>query len=193
MTFDEETGEIHGKSNVKGVYEITVKDNYTKVVRSGSRNNYVYTPTPETYETKYYIEVKDVEWFIVDGHLYHNGEDLGYIQGPAGEPGTPGTPGQDGKPGADGKPGQDGANGADGVGIVGATINSEGHLILTLSNGTEIDAGLVKGADGVNGADGESGGCGANVATGSVIAIASAFAIVCTAVVAKKLLKKKEN
>lgn len=193
LTFDEETGEIHGKSNVKGVYEITVKDNYTKIVRSGSRNNYVYTPTPETYETKYYIEVKDVEWFIVDGHLYHNGEDLGYIQGPAGEPGTPGTPGQDGKPGADGKPGQDGANGADGVGIVGATINSEGHLILTLSNGTEIDAGLVKGADGVNGADGESGGCGANVATGSVIAIASAFAIVCTAVVAKKLLKKKEN
>ncbi len=120
------------------------------------------------------------------------------VQGPAGVPGTPGAPGQDGAPGQNGAPGQDGKPGADGaagVGITGATINSEGHLILTLSDGTTIDAGLVKGADGApgqNGADGK-GGCGSTIGMETVIPVAGAFALVCAAIVAKKLMAKKDN
>ena len=36
-------------------------------------------------------------------------------------------------------------------GIAGATIDENGHLILTLSDGSELDAGLVKGEDGEQG------------------------------------------
>ena len=42
--------------------------------------------------------------------------------------------------GADGAPG---APGAPGTSVTGATINNQGHLILTLSDGTTIDAGYV--------------------------------------------------
>lgn len=47
--------------------------------------------------------------------------------------------------GADGTPGTDGD---DGIGISSATVNSSGHLILTLTDTNTIDAGAVKGADG---------------------------------------------
>lgn len=40
--------------------------------------------------------------------------------------------------------------GLDGISITGALINSSGHLIITLSNGNEIDAGEAKGKDGTS-------------------------------------------
>ena len=39
--------------------------------------------------------------------------------------------------------GADGSDGADGVSVVGATIDGSNHLILTLSDGNTIDAGLL--------------------------------------------------
>lgn len=39
----------------------------------------------------------------------------------------------------------------DGVGVAGAMKNAEGHLILTLSDGTLCDIGMVDGRDGKNG------------------------------------------
>ena len=71
------------------------------------------------------------------------------------------TTGAQGPAGADGAPG---AAGKDGVGIKGATINSEGHLIITLTEGEPIDAGKVvtesagssAGTPGKDGKDGRS-------------------------------------
>ena len=54
--------------------------------------------------------------------------------------GKDGTNGLNGKDGANG---QDGANGKDGTGIQSATINNNGELIVTLDDGTIINAGQV--------------------------------------------------
>jgi hypothetical protein len=57
-------------------------------------------------------------------------------------------------------------DGKDGVSVIGTHINLNGELIITLSNGTEINAGVVRGekgepgkdaVDGVNGRDGRDG------------------------------------
>ncbi len=60
-----------------------------------------------------------------------------------GENGKDGKDGIDGQNGKNGKDGQDGAAGADGVGIVNVYINEQGHLMVVLSSGEEIDAGEV--------------------------------------------------
>jgi hypothetical protein len=76
-------------------------------------------------------------------------------KGDKGDPGTPGKDGIDGKdglpgrdglpglPGKDGIDGQDGADGKDGISVVDARVDFDGHLVLVLSNGTELDAGAV--------------------------------------------------
>ena len=53
--------------------------------------------------------------------------------------------------------GPQGPAGTNGVSVTTATINGSGHLILTLSDGTSIDAGMSKGADGTNGTNGTDG------------------------------------
>lgn len=72
------------------------------------------------------------------------------IKGDTGDQGPEGKAGKDGKDGKDGlsgptglagKDGSDGIDGADGVGIEDAVIDIDGHLVLTLTNGNEIDAG----------------------------------------------------
>lgn len=77
--------------------------------------------------------------------------DLGNIKGESGEDGADGT---DGKDGVDG---EDGSDGEDGIGISQAEVNSAGHLIITLTDGTTIDCGLVVGSDGEDGKDGTDG------------------------------------
>lgn len=57
------------------------------------------------------------------------------------------TNGEKGDPGS---AGQNGAPGADGISITGASIDANGHLILTLSQGPAIDTGVAKGADGTS-------------------------------------------
>ena len=54
-----------------------------------------------------------------------------------------GGDGADGKDGTDGKDGEDGIDGEAGVSVVGAYINDEMHMILIMSDGSEIDAGYV--------------------------------------------------
>lgn len=72
-------------------------------------------------------------------------------EGPRGPQGFPGKPGRDGKNGLDGRPGKDGKNGrdgrdgVDGVSIIDASIAADGSLVVTLSNGNEIDCGKVLG------------------------------------------------
>lgn len=69
------------------------------------------------------------------------------VAGPTGEQGAKGDKGDSGKDGKDGKDGTDGIDGADGaagVGVEDATVDFDGHLVLTLTNGEEVDAGSVK-------------------------------------------------
>jgi hypothetical protein len=64
----------------------------------------------------------------------------------------PPIPGKDGKDGIDGEDGTNGASvkGEDGNGVSAAKIDARGHLIITLDDGTQIDAGKAKGRDGVS-------------------------------------------
>lgn len=63
--------------------------------------------------------------------------------GKDGKDGKNGLPGPAGINGAPGKDGIDGEDGKDGVSVVDAKIDFDGSLVITLSNGNEIDAGLV--------------------------------------------------
>lgn len=67
-------------------------------------------------------------------------------QGDGGDGGGPAGP-----PGADGDPG---------VSVTSATVNGSGHLILTMSTGATIDAGVVVGATGATGPTGATGATG---------------------------------
>ena len=68
-------------------------------------------------------------------------------KGDQGETGKEGKAGKDGKDGLKGdtgnagKDGKDGVDGLDGISVVDAVVDFDGHLVLTLSNGNEIDAG----------------------------------------------------
>jgi len=71
-------------------------------------------------------------------------------QGPVGASGKPGKDGKDGKPGKDGRDGKDGAvgpqgaSGEQGVSIEDVSVEFEGSLMVTLSDGRQIDAGNVR-------------------------------------------------
>ena len=101
-----------------------------------------------------------------DGYLYvtytnsDEAQKIAYIKGDKGDPGVDGkTPyvlngtwwiGEtntgikaEGTDGTNGTNGDNGTNGLDGVGIKNAYINDESHLIIVLTDGTEIDAGKV--------------------------------------------------
>jgi hypothetical protein len=67
-------------------------------------------------------------------------------QGEIGPSGEKGIDGINGKDGADGV-GYDGKDGKDGVGLTGALIDRDGHLVVTLSDGTTKDVGVVVGRD----------------------------------------------
>lgn len=67
--------------------------------------------------------------------------------GPVGLSGSPGEKGEDGADGEAGAPGEDGEDGRDGVGLTGAVIDREGRLVLTLSDGSLRELGLVVGKD----------------------------------------------
>lgn len=80
--------------------------------------------------------------------------------GPRGEQGPAGIAGEQGPIGASGAKGDQGAVGAagrDGLSVVKTIQNAEGELLLTLSNGETLNAGVVRGRDGINGKDGAPG------------------------------------
>ena len=53
--------------------------------------------------------------------------------------------------------GKDGANGKDGASVSAATVNEKGELIVTLTDGTIVNAGVVRGEKGDKGEDGKDG------------------------------------
>ncbi|MBQ9070364.1 MAG: InlB B-repeat-containing protein [Clostridia bacterium] len=83
-------------------------------------------------------------------NVYDEAQALGYegtlaefVAMVSGKNGADGKDGIDGKDGTNGKDGIDGTNGEDGISITGSSIDENGHLILILSNGKELDAGKV--------------------------------------------------
>ena len=67
--------------------------------------------------------------------------------GARGLDGRPGRDGQQGPAGAPGKDGQNGRDGVDGVSVTDAKIDFDGSLIISLSNGREINVGEVVAPD----------------------------------------------
>lgn len=65
------------------------------------------------------------------------------IDGRDGKDGKDGKNGKDGKPGKDGINGKDGVDGQDGVSVINANIDFDGSLVISLSNGREINVGEV--------------------------------------------------
>jgi hypothetical protein len=78
-------------------------------------------------------------------------------RGPEGAQGPQGVPGEAGVPGPVGPQGEKGIDGKDGVGLAGAMLNKDGHLVVTRSDGTVQELGLVVGKDGKDGRDGRDG------------------------------------
>lgn len=91
---------------------------------------------------------------------------LGVVVGSDGKDGVNGTDGKDGQDGQDGKDGfdgQDGTNGVDGISVIKTEINDNGELVISYSDGTSANLGIVVGAngkDGINGTDGKDGADG---------------------------------
>lgn len=82
---------------------------------------------------------------------------LPWKKGPKGDKGEQGVQGIQGEKGIDGKDGQDGINGKDGVSITKTEINQNGELVITQSDNTISNLGVVVGADGIQGAQGDKG------------------------------------
>jgi hypothetical protein len=84
-----------------------------------------------------------------DSKIVETSKEVG-PQGPKGDKGDRGPAGPEGPVGPSGAPGKDGVDGAkgdDGVGVVDAKVDFDGSLVITLSNGAEIDAGMVVSPD----------------------------------------------
>jgi len=65
------------------------------------------------------------------------------IQGPKGDQGDRGQDGAQGKDGLPGRDGKDGLDGKDGISVQDAKIDFDGSLVITLSDGREINVGEV--------------------------------------------------
>lgn len=90
----------------------------------------------------------DVVWNLQT--IYAQAQDLGYngtleeflatVKGATGEKGEKGEKGEQGLPGQMGLPGM---NGKDGVGIANVKLDEDGHLLVVLTDKTEIDLGKI--------------------------------------------------
>ena len=69
------------------------------------------------------------------------------LQGPKGDQGERGLDGSNGRDGRDGKDGKDGVDGVDGVGVRDAKIDFDGSLVISLTDGREINCGEVVSVD----------------------------------------------
>lgn len=73
--------------------------------------------------------------------------------------------GKDGKNGTNGKNGKNGANGKDGRSITFSSVNSEGQLVITYSDGSSVNLDKLVGINGIDGKDGTDGKDGVGINT----------------------------
>ena len=129
-----EKGE-QGEHGLKGIDGHNVEHpNYTATVDS--------LATGLQGESRYQLAQGDLGATGAQGEKGDAGAD-----GASGQNGTNGINGKNGVNGQDGQNGQDGKDGQDGTagrGIDNAMIDNDGYLILTMTDGTTINAGLVR-------------------------------------------------
>lgn len=117
--------------------------------------NFEVFPSPETAEIESTDEFTLLETAIAQAKNAYQiavengfeGTEAEWLQSLKGEKGADGKDGINGKDGIDG---QDGQNGTDGIGITSSEINASGELVLTYSDGSTANVGVVKGKDGTN-------------------------------------------
>lgn len=119
-------------------------------------------PSPETAEIESTDEFTLLENAIAQAkNAYQIAVENGFVgteaewleslkgeKGADGKDGINGKDGKDGKNGVDGQDGKDGTNGTDGRGITNTEINANGELVLTYSDGSTTNVGVVKGKNG---------------------------------------------
>lgn len=76
-----------------------------------------------------------------------------------------GKDGKNGTNGKNGKNGKNGANGKDGRSITLASVNSEGQLVITYSDGSSVNLDKLVGINGIDGKDGTDGKDGVGINT----------------------------
>jgi hypothetical protein len=83
-----------------------------------------------------------------------------------GRDGTDGAIGPRGELGERGEKGEAGKDGLDGSSVLSALVDADGELVLTMSDGRQHKAGIVRGRDGRDGIDAKDGAPGAQGAPG---------------------------
>lgn len=199
LSIDSATGAITGTANAAaGTYTVEVAVTLTKVVGIGvfgsvGTTTEVYT-APVTLTVTGEVVGMTIESLEIDQYgdlivTWSDGtvENLGHVTGADGRPGANGQNGVNGTNGIDGTDGingTNGTNGVDGVSVTGATINDEGKLVLTLSNGQEIVVGNVVGPAGQNAEGGR--GCNGNITLSAALAGVAMILFAAGVVIAKK-------
>jgi hypothetical protein len=106
--------------------------------------------------------------------------------GPRGERGPKGEDGLKGRTGDPGLQGPEGPQGLDGVSVVDVRVDLDNHLVVSFSNGNEVDAGEILVPDGPGGGttnvviqrtDGTEGGGGGTEGISEELVIAYAVAL----------------
>lgn len=140
----------------KSAYEIAVEHGYTGTEEDwiGRLNNLV--ADGGTYvKTASFNSAGQLILTLSDGTTLNIGGGLA-LKGADGANGKDGSNGANGKDGRDGKDGKNGQNGKDGVSVAGVSVNDEGELIISFSDGKATNVGKVVGTSGLNGKDGLS-------------------------------------
>ena len=118
-------------------------------------------------ETGFTIRLTDGSFQRIDLPTPKDGE-TGPV-GPSGRQGEKGDPGRAGRDGSQGLPGRDGQDGLPGSSIETAVVNSNGHLLLGLTDGAVIDVGRVIGPAGATGERGPTGLMGSDGRDGAAV------------------------
>ncbi|GEM_PF-2436903 len=180
----------------KSAYEIAVENGYSgtedewnKAIANVSQNNVTIKNAEFSKDGDLIITLSDETIINVgkvagsDGKDGANGKNgtngKNGADGKSGRDGANGINGKDGKDGADGKDGVNGTNGVngkdgingidgqDGKGISSASINENGQLILTFSDGSTVNLDKIVGTNGADGTKGEKGDKGDKGDTGA--------------------------
>lgn len=143
----------------KSAYEIAVEHGYTGTEEEWiSRLNNLVADGGTYVKTASFNSAGQLILTLSDGTTLNIGGGLALkgADGANGKDGTNGSNGANGKDGRDGKDGKDGTNGKDGVSVAGVSVNNEGELIISFSDGKATNVGKVVGTSGLNGKDGLS-------------------------------------
>ena len=143
----------------KSAYEIAVEHGYTGTEEEWiSRLNNLVADGGTYVKTASFNSAGQLILTLSDGTTLNVGGGLALkgADGANGKDGTNGNNGANGKDGRDGKDGKDGQNGKDGVSVAGVSVNGEGELIISFSDGKATNVGKVVGTSGLNGKDGLS-------------------------------------